>query len=112
MTSPADTIRTSSTTSAPRLTPAALATFGVVTLATFAAGSGAPTPLYRVYQDSFALSPLTLTVIFSAYVFALLVSLLTVGKLSDYVGRRPIILGALAVNAVAMLGFLVAEDAT
>jgi len=85
--------------------------FGVVAAITFAACSGAPTPLYRVYQQDLGLSPFLLTVIFSAYVFSLLAALLTVGSLSDYVGRRPVIFAALALNAVAMLMFIEAHSA-
>jgi hypothetical protein len=72
------------------------------------AASSAPSPLYPVYQAEFRFSALTLTVIFAVYVFALMVSLLTVGRLSDYVGRRVVLAGALAVEAGAMALFLVA----
>jgi MFS family permease len=58
-----------------------------------------------------ALSPLTITVIFAAYAFAMMASLLTIARLSDYVGRRPMILVALAVNAVALLLFIAADAA-
>ena len=61
----------------------AVTLYGVVTAMTFSAASGAPTPLYRVYQDSFALSPFLLTMIFAVYTFSLLAALLTVGSLSD-----------------------------
>ena len=64
----------------------------VITAMTFAACGAAPTPLYQLYQASFGLTPFMLTVIFGAYVLSLLGALLTVGSLSDYVGRRPAIL--------------------
>ena len=51
------------------------------------------------------------TVIFAAYVLCLLLALLTVGSLSDYIGRRPAILSALAMNVVAMLIFMTAGSA-
>jgi MFS family permease len=72
------------------------------------AASSAPSPLYPVYQADFGFSALTLTVIFAVYVFALMASLLTVGRLSDYLGRRVVLAGALAVEAGAMALFLVA----
>ena len=78
-------------------------------LASFLAASAAPTPLYRVYQQDFGLTPLMLTVVFAAYSFGLLGSLLTVGSLSDHLGRRPVALTALAINAVAMIVFLLAN---
>ncbi|MDT5233652.1 MAG: hypothetical protein QOI39_4152, partial [Mycobacterium sp.] len=73
------------------------------------AASSAPSPLYPVYQADFGFSALTLTVIFAVYVFALMASLLTVGRLSDYLGRRVVLAGALAVEAGAMALFLVAD---
>jgi MFS family permease len=75
-----------------------------------AASSSAVTPLYRLYQQSMHLTPLLITIVFAVYAFSLLVALLTVGGLSDYVGRRPVILGALVLNAAAMLLFARAGD--
>src|SRR3954470_17796957 len=111
MSNPADSLSTASRSATRALPLGAMGAFSVAALIAFAAGSGVPTPLYRVYQESFALSPFVLTVIFSAYVFALLAALLTAGKLSDYVGRRPMLAVALVVNAAAMFLFLVAQDA-
>jgi MFS family permease len=74
--------------------------------ATLTAASSAPSPLYPVYQAEFKFSEITLTVIFAVYVFALIMSLLTVGRLSDYVGRRVVVAGALLVEAGAMAVFV------
>ena len=79
------------------------------TTAALPAASSAPSPLYPVYQAEFGFSAITLTVIFAVYVFALMMSLLTVGRLSDYVGRRVVLAGALLVEAGAM-GVFVAAD--
>ena len=79
------------------------------TTATLTAASSAPSPLYPVYQAEFGFSAITLTVIFAVYVFALLASLLTVGRLSDHVGRRVVLAGALVVEAAAMALFLGAD---
>src|SRR3569833_4639071 len=73
------------------------------------AASGGPSPLYRVYQQDFGFSSGVLTTIFAIYAFALLVSLLVVGGLSDHVGRRPVIAAGLALEAVAMVLFLAAD---
>jgi MFS family permease len=78
---------------------------------TFAASGAAPTTLYQRYQETFGLTPFVLTVIFGAYVLSLLGALLTVGSLSDYIGRRPAILAALALNVAAMLMFISADSA-
>src|ERR1700722_3181169 len=83
----------------------------VIAAMTFAACGAAPTPLYQQYQESFGLTPFMLTVIFSAYVLSLLAALLTVGSVSDYIGRRPSILAALSLNVVAMVMFIAADSA-
>jgi MFS family permease len=70
------------------------------------AASSAPSPLYPVLQAEFGFSAITLTVVFAVYVLALLSSLLTVGRLSDVVGRRPVLAVALLVEAAAMAVFL------
>jgi MFS family permease len=83
----------------------------VITAMTFSASGAAPTPLYHQYQEMFGLTPFMLTVIFGAYVLSLLGALLTVGSLSDYIGRRPAILAALSLNVVAMVMFIKADSA-
>jgi MFS family permease len=77
---------------------------------TLLAASSAPSPLYPVFQAEFGFSALTLTAIFAVYVLALLVSLLTVGRLSDFVGRRPVLAVALLVEAASMAVFLGADS--
>ncbi|WUD71002.1 MFS transporter [Streptomyces sp. NBC_00510] len=79
------------------------------TLLAFLAASSAPSPLYVVYQHQWGFSPIVLTTVFAVYVLALLVALLTVGGLSDHVGRRPVLLAALVVEAAAMVVFLTAD---
>src|SRR6478672_3616797 len=72
-------------------------------------GAGAPSPLFVVYQAQWHFSAAALTAAFAAYPLVLLVSLLTVGGLSDHVGRRPVLAAALALDALAMLLFLSAD---
>ena len=81
----------------------------IVTTVAVMFGAAAPSPLYPVYQELWGFSSFTLTVIFAVYVIALLAGLLTVGSLSDHVGRRPVILGALAVLTGSMLMFAFAD---
>jgi MFS family permease len=85
--------------------------YGMVAAALFSASSSAATPVYHLYQEIYGLSPLAVMAIFSAYAFMLLAALLTVGSLSDYIGRRPVIFAALVLNAVAMLAFIRAGSA-
>ncbi|MDX2702037.1 MFS transporter [Streptomyces sp. PA03-6a] len=75
----------------------------------FLAGSSAPTPLYAVYQAEWGFSPVTTTLVFGVYAIAVLVSLLTLGRLSDHLGRRPVLLAALAAQAAAMVVFATAH---
>jgi MFS family permease len=79
---------------------------------TLSASGAAPTPLNHQYQEQFSLTPFMITIIFAAYVLCLLFALLTVGSLSDYVGRRRPILAALALNVAAMILFMTAGSAT
>jgi len=72
------------------------------------ASSAAPTPLYAIYQDQWHFTPITTTVVFGAYAIAVLVGLLTLGKLSDHVGRRPVLLTAIAVHAASLVIFATA----
>ena len=73
------------------------------------AASGAPTPLYDIYQQRWGFSPVTTTIVFGVYALAVLASLLTLGRLSDYVGRRPVLLAALAVQAASLAVFATAD---
>lgn len=79
------------------------------TFVAFLAASGVPTPLYRLYQDAWGFSPFMLTVAFAVYALALLSALLVLGSLSDRLGRRPVILAALAIEIVAILLLLGAQ---
>jgi MFS family permease len=75
----------------------------------FLAGSSAPTPLYALYQAEWRFSPITTTVVFGVYALAVLSALLVVGSLSDHIGRRPVLLVAIAAQAVTMLIFTTAD---
>jgi MFS family permease len=77
---------------------------------TFPAASAVPSPLYAVYQERWGFSSSTLTEVFAVYALALLAALLTVGGLSDHVGRRPVLLAAIAGEALSLVLFLVAGD--
>ncbi|POX38762.1 MFS transporter [Streptomyces sp. Ru73] len=72
-------------------------------------GTNLPTPLYREYQAQFGFSPLVVTLIFAAYVAALIPSLLVAGPLSDAVGRRKVLLPAVVLAALGSMVFALAE---
>lgn len=93
----------------PRRLPARAAFWLQVSIAvTFLAGSSAPTPLYSVYQGRWGFSPITTTVVFGVYALAVLASLLVFGSLSDHIGRRPVLLAAIALQVAAMVVFATA----
>ncbi len=75
----------------------------------FLAGSSAPTPLYALYQAEWGFSPIMVTVIFGIYAMAVLLALLFAGRLSDHLGRRPVLMAATAVQAVTMVLFATAN---
>jgi MFS family permease len=78
--------------------------FGSVTLA-----AGAPTPLLLFFEHKWGFHAGLLTIAFAIYAFGLLFALLIVGSLSDYIGRRPVLVGALLVQLVALMLFFFAS---
>jgi len=81
----------------------------VIGLGLFA--SATPSPLYHAYSVLWHFSPLTLTLIYATYAFGVLASLLLVGGVSDDVGRRPVLLVALAGLIAATVLFMLADSA-
>jgi MFS family permease len=78
-------------------------------IVTLLAASAAPTPLYAIYQARWGFTPITTTIVFGVYAVAVLASLLTLGKLSDHIGRRPVLLAAITVQTAALLVFTTAS---
>ncbi|MDT5397238.1 MAG: hypothetical protein QOK33_469 [Mycobacterium sp.] len=76
----------------------------------FLAASSAPTPLYATYQAAWGFSALTTTVVFGVYAIAFLAALLTAGRLSDYVGRRPVLVAGIAGQVLALAVFVDAHS--
>jgi MFS family permease len=91
--------------------PAGLALTGAaITFTSLYVTAGALTPLLVVYKDQWTLAPSLLTLAFAVYAIGFLAALLTLGSLSDHVGRRPVLIGALIVQLASNLMFLVAPD--
>jgi MFS family permease len=88
-----------------RVSPAAAFYLLASITISFLAGSSAPTPLYPLYQAKWGFSPITVTVVFAVYAIGVLAALLVAGRLSDYVGRRPVLVVATTAHAVTMLMF-------
>src|SRR3954453_844781 len=66
---------------------------GIIGLALYA--SATPTPLYDIYQAEWHFSTLVLTLVYAIYPLGVLAALLTVGRISDVIGRRPVLVVAL-----------------
>lgn len=69
-----------------------------------------PTPLYALYQQRDGFPSWVVTVVFAAYAIGVLASLFLIGHISDWAGRRRMILVAIALEIVAAVLFLVWND--
>jgi MFS family permease len=91
--------------------PAGLALAGAaITFTSLYLAAGALTPLLVVYKEQWDFPPALLTLAFAVYAIGFLAAVLTVGSLSDHIGRRPVLIGALIIQIVSNLMFLVASD--
>jgi MFS family permease len=77
-------------------------------LALFA--SGTPSPLYGTYAELWGFDSLVLTLVYATYAFGVLAALILAGRLSDEVGRRPVLIVAMATLAVVTVPFMLADS--
>ncbi|MFC1431554.1 MFS transporter [Streptacidiphilus sp. N1-3] len=68
--------------------------------------STVPTPLYPLYQAHDGFSTFTLTLVFAVYAIGVLTSLVFAGHASDRLGRRKVMMSALALELLAAALFL------
>lgn len=80
----------------------------VVGLALFA--SGTPSPLYALYDALWDFSTVVLTVVYATYAFGVVAALLVAGRLSDEIGRRPVLLAALGGIAASTVVYMLARS--
>ena len=78
----------------------------VIGLALFA--SITPSPLYGTYRELWGFSPLVLTLVYGTYAFGVLATLILAGRVSDEVGRRPVLLVALGTLMLTTILFMAA----
>jgi MFS family permease len=71
-----------------------------------------PTPLYSIYQQRDGFPTIVVTVIFAAYAIGVMLSLYLAGHVSDWLGRRRVILASLLINVLAAILFLIWKDVT
>jgi MFS family permease len=60
-----------------------------------------PTPLYGIYEAKFGLSPIEGTLIFASYAIAVIPALFIFGPIGDKIGRKRILLTAVAICIIA-----------
>jgi len=68
--------------------------------------SAVPTPLYTIYQQRDHFSTLMVTVVYAVYAVGVIGSLFLGGHVSDWVGRRRVLVPAIAVNVLSAVLFL------
>jgi MFS family permease len=73
-------------------------------------GGTLPIPLYVLYEPQMGFGPLGVTVVFAAYVIGTLFALVTLGDLSDHIGRRRVMVVAVACAAASSGLFLAATN--
>jgi MFS family permease len=73
-------------------------------------GTSTLTPLLPLYQQDFGLSTGTATLLFVTYTITVCPTMLIAGNLSDRLGRKRILLPAMAVMTLASLVFALAES--
>jgi len=72
--------------------------------------STVPSPLYGLYQQRDGFSSFTVTVIYAAYAVGVVAALLLAGHVSDWYGRRRVLLPAIALSILSAGVFLVWRD--
>ena len=71
----------------------------------FTMGTSIVTPLFPLYRDQFNLSAGTITLLFATYTATVVPTMLLAGNLSDWLGRKRLILPAMATITAASLLF-------
>ncbi|MGH9082237.1 MAG: MFS transporter [Acidimicrobiales bacterium] len=72
--------------------------------------SAVPTPLYGLYAARDGFGSLTITIVYAVYAAGVILALFTVGHVSDWYGRRRVMIPALLVAALSAVLFLVWRD--
>lgn len=67
-------------------------------------------PLLVLYQEQWSLSSALVTLAFAVFAIGFLTSAMTMGALSDHVGRRSVLLSTLVIQLVSNVVFLVAPN--
>jgi MFS family permease len=81
-----------------------------ITFTSLYLAAGALMPLLVLYQEQWRLPAALLTLAFAVFAIGFLAAVLSLGSLSDHIGRRPVLIGALIVQLASNLMFLLAPD--
>lgn len=68
-------------------------------------GTTLPTPVYPTFQSEFGFSGSTTTILFAIYAAGVIAALVTVGRLSQVVGRKPLLLAGILFSLVSAVLF-------
>ena len=81
-----------------------------VTFLVVMAYSTVPTPLYPIYQQRDGFPAFVITAIFAAYAVGVVLSLYLAGHVSDWLGRRRVLVVAVLISALSAVLFLFWSD--
>ena len=68
-----------------------------------------PVGMYPTYAVEFHMSPAAITLLASATMFGVMVAVPFLGGISDAIGRRPVLIPALALAALSLVGYIFAD---
>jgi MFS family permease len=74
--------------------------------------SAAPAMMYPLYAHQWQLTPTVTTLIFAVFPVFVVATLIALGDLSDYIGRRAAMLWGLTASLIGVLLFAIAPDVT
>src|SRR4051812_26652911 len=74
---------------------------GGTVIAVLFMGSTILTPLYEVYESTYGFSPFVLVLLYAVYVVGNLLALFVFGRLSDQIGRKPVVFAALGLATLS-----------
>lgn len=109
-TSPTDARRTTAVDDASRARHRRGFWVVVAAFTTLMAFTTLPTPLYPLYQQLDGFPTFVITLIFAAYGLGVMVGLYLAGHVSDYLGRRRVLLAATVVELVSAVMFVLLHD--
>ncbi|HEY0249733.1 MAG TPA: MFS transporter [Gryllotalpicola sp.] len=72
--------------------------------------STVPTPLYPIYERQDGFPAYVITIVFAAYAVGVMVALYLAGHVSDWLGRRRLVIASVAIEALAAVLFLFWND--